>query len=286
MDEEYLASKTANEIVTALLSDKIYQIDIDKPTYDAVYNRLLERYPALRPSIFFQREMAVVQFSGVSTATLVVTSDQPLTKESFTTNCAFKEGAMPLMAWPKALISDMCLLGWYLAVICPLGALLLAIQSPDDLHTYFTLIAQVLAIVFTLYAVLRKSFKNLIGKEFPDHELDKAYRAERVIGITAIGSIAICLLEFLLTSASASLWDELHYLTIRGIHLSLFRSASVIIGVLLIALLVSFFRSLVFYYPDKEFGQTLLLARSNWFEEQDAKAVSVKNSRRNGNYIE
>jgi len=285
MDKEYAAIKSADELITALLDGKIYQTNIDKPTYDVVYGRLKDLYPRLRPSIFLLRGTATVQFSGISAATLVVSGNRPLTRESFATDCAFKEGAESLRWWPKALISDVFLLGWYLLIMCPLGTLLLMLQSPEDLHSYFILIAQVLAIVFTLYAVLRRSFKSLVGKEFPDYELDRVYQAERVIGVTAIGSIAVCLLEFLLTSSSATHWDENHVLTIGSIHLLLLRWASIFIGVCLIALLASFFRSIVFYYPDKEFGQTLLRVRAEWFEEQHTRARGITDERSNNHNI-
>lgn len=272
MDEEYMANAAADEIVEALLSGKWYPIQIDKPTYDGIYSRLLSRFPNLRPSVFLHQGVATVQFSGISPAKFEVIGTHKLTREHFTNTCAIREGTKSLTWWPKTLVLDVSQLKWYLFPICLIGLFLLALQTPEDLHNYFILIAQILAIVFTLYAVLRQSFKGVSEKELPDQELIATHQNERVIGVTGIGSIVLCLLGFLLTSPSTADWDTEHLLSIVNVHLQLFRWTSVAVGIVLIVLLASFFKSIVFYYPDMDFGQTLLRISDRWFKEQHFKA--------------
>ncbi|MGH2504266.1 MAG: hypothetical protein ACRDID_17300, partial [Ktedonobacterales bacterium] len=134
----------------------------------------------------------------------------------------------------------------------------------------------ILAVVFTLYAALRPSQWGHRAREQQSdlYGLNSFHEDELIIGVTAIGTIATCLVDILLTSSGATNWGYIHALFISSGRYSFIHYIAIVIGVVHTTLIASFLRCLVFYYSDKEFAMALLDIRNQWFKSQHESAVS------------
>ncbi len=263
------SDEVARQIASALIEGRSdFPLEIDKTTYNILYDLMRVRFPDLKTRVLILDDTVECQFSSISSDVFTLTDGKNLTSNSFTADCNVVQAATTPPHWLKALACDALLMRWAIIPIILLSGVLMAFQSPKDLNSYFTTSAQVLALIFTLYAVYRQALmsnKPVNMQHFRIGYIDQMYHDERVIGLNAMGTIVLCLIELLLTSSSINTWDESNPIIIGSVQLNLVHIGSVILGVLASLLLASFLRSIVFYYPRRERSERLWEGKNGFF---------------------
>lgn len=265
-------SKHARAIINGLLgrSTDYYPNEIPLEEFVEVCNLLREEGNRLQVSVLISRGTATCQFSSINPRRFLIKGKHQYREADFkfigNSNVQVREVPAFTKPWLLSVWDDITDHWIWAVVVLVLSGALFYVQSLPDMHGFFTLAAEVLALVFTLYTLFRSA--SIAAEKFDLTLFESGYMYRVVqhdsnVGATAIVTIFVSLVGILATTNSVA-----GFAGGNAIMYWIKRSVAIGIGITLSELLLVALCALVAYYPERQRREAEIQGSKLWFEQK------------------